>query len=63
MKKLIIATGLLLGSFFAQAQVKGVKHVILIGMDGFGAHRRHARMDLRSENPAGLDRQTRERSI
>jgi predicted AlkP superfamily pyrophosphatase or phosphodiesterase len=38
MKKLIIATGLLLGSFFAQAQVKGVKHVILIGMDGFGAY-------------------------
>lgn len=38
MKKLIIATGLLLGGFFAQAQVKGVKHVILIGMDGFGAY-------------------------
>ncbi len=39
MKKLIIATGLLLGGFFAQAQIKGVKHVILIGMDGFGAYR------------------------
>lgn len=38
MKKLIIATGLLLGGFFAQAQIKGVKHVILIGMDGFGAY-------------------------
>lgn len=38
MKKLIIATGLLLGGFFAQAQVNGVKHVILIGMDGFGAY-------------------------
>ncbi|PSL46841.1 type I phosphodiesterase/nucleotide pyrophosphatase [Chitinophaga niastensis] len=38
MKKLIIATGLLLGGFLAQAQVKGVKHVILIGMDGFGAY-------------------------
>ncbi|TWF39107.1 type I phosphodiesterase/nucleotide pyrophosphatase [Chitinophaga polysaccharea] len=38
MKRLIIATGLLLGGFFAQAQIKGVKHVILIGMDGFGAY-------------------------
>lgn len=38
MKKLIIATGLLLAGFLAQAQIKGVKHVILIGMDGFGAY-------------------------
>ncbi|MCW3463616.1 alkaline phosphatase [Chitinophaga nivalis] len=38
MKKLIIAASLLLGGFFAQAQVKGAKHVILIGMDGFGAY-------------------------
>lgn len=38
MKKLIIATSLLLGGFFTQAQIKGVKHVILIGMDGFGAY-------------------------
>ncbi|MBV7531152.1 alkaline phosphatase [Chitinophaga sp. sic0106] len=37
MKKLILAA-LLLGSTFAHAQVKGVRHVILIGMDGFGAY-------------------------
>lgn len=38
MKKLILAAGLLLGGYCAQAQIKGVKHVILIGMDGFGAY-------------------------
>ncbi|WP_291913346.1 alkaline phosphatase [Chitinophaga sp. CB10] len=38
MKKLILAAALLLGGTFAHAQVKGVRHVILIGMDGFGAY-------------------------
>jgi predicted AlkP superfamily pyrophosphatase or phosphodiesterase len=38
MKKLVIAAGLLLSGFFVNAQVKGVKHVILIGMDGLGAY-------------------------
>ncbi|WP_143305253.1 alkaline phosphatase [Chitinophaga vietnamensis] len=38
MKKLIIATGCMLAALFAHAQVKGVKHVILVGMDGFGAY-------------------------
>ncbi|RFS24841.1 alkaline phosphatase [Chitinophaga silvatica] len=38
MKKLILAVSLLVSSYYAQAQIKGVKHVILIGMDGFGAY-------------------------
>ncbi|SHK79746.1 Type I phosphodiesterase / nucleotide pyrophosphatase [Chitinophaga jiangningensis] len=38
MKKLILAAALLLGGTYAHAQVKDVKHVILIGMDGFGAY-------------------------
>lgn len=28
----------MLAAFFAHAQVKGVKHVILVGMNGFGAY-------------------------
>jgi len=38
MKKLILAAGLMLGTYCAQAQIKGVKHVILVGMDGLGAY-------------------------
>ncbi|NIG53513.1 alkaline phosphatase [Chitinophaga sp. Cy-1792] len=38
MKKLILAAAMLLGGLYSHAQIKGVKHVILIGMDGFGAY-------------------------
>ncbi len=38
MKKIILAAAMLLGGLYANAQVKGARHVILIGMDGFGAY-------------------------
>ncbi|RAI99370.1 type I phosphodiesterase/nucleotide pyrophosphatase [Chitinophaga skermanii] len=38
MKKLVIAAALLCCGLYTKAQVKGIKHVILIGMDGLGAY-------------------------
>lgn len=38
MKKLLLVAGLLAAHFFSYGQIKGVKHVILIGMDGLGAY-------------------------
>lgn len=38
MKKLIIAAAILCISFQLKAQPKNIKHIILIGCDGFGAY-------------------------